>query len=229
MLLPDWGSTELTGSVNPLCMRTKSDKWAIKEGDGPLTRARKTRRLTLAQVGERVGTTATQVNRLEKNNRRVTWDWATRLADALDYDPAYLMFGGNPAMVPVIGRVDTAGCISQLANSAPHNQVVCPRGMNPRTTAALQMDGDGLSPLAARGWYLFLDQTPSRPGDQAVGRWCMVRLRGDGTQLLRSVRKAPSAGRFNLMSASGQLTEDADLEWASPVRAIVERDLAIAA
>lgn len=227
MLLPDWGSTGITVSVNPLAMVARRDKWEILETDGPLTRARKRRRLTLQELGDRIGTSATQISRLEKSIRRVTWDWATKIADALDYDPAELMFGGKPPMVPVIGRVDSAGALIPLANDAAQHEAPCPRGMNPGTAAAVVLETDA-GPLMGRGWMLFLDHKAAANADQAVGALCLVKMRA-GATLLRQVRRGPTRGRYNLIAVDGRFTEDADLEWAARIRAIVAGDLAEAA
>jgi transcriptional regulator with XRE-family HTH domain len=222
MLSPEWGSTDLTASVNPFPMPRRRP---VKE-PSPLHRIRKRRGLTLQDVAERAGTTATQIGRLEKGERRMTWDWATRLADALDCDPTELMFGGEPPKVPIIGRVDSNGTIAPIDNSAPHHEALCPRGMNPRSTAALWLDGDALLP---RGWFAFLDQKASVGPEHSVGQLCMVKLRGQSPRLLRTVRKAPTPGRYNLTAAGGQLLEDAEVEAVAPVRAILAADLATAA
>ncbi len=47
--------------------------------------------LTMQGLAERVGTSAPQINKLEKGERRMTVDWMTRLAKALDVAPQDLL------------------------------------------------------------------------------------------------------------------------------------------
>lgn len=47
--------------------------------------------LSMQALADRVGTTAPQINKLEKGERRLTLDWMTRLAAALDIEPKDLL------------------------------------------------------------------------------------------------------------------------------------------
>jgi len=53
--------------------------------------------LSMQALADRVGTTAPQINKLEKGERRLTLDWMTRLATALGIEPKDLL--------PPVGRV----------------------------------------------------------------------------------------------------------------------------
>lgn len=48
---------------------------------------RKRNKLTMQALADKVGTTASQINKLEKGERRLTADWMYRLANALDVAP----------------------------------------------------------------------------------------------------------------------------------------------
>src|SRR5689334_2523832 len=47
--------------------------------------------LSMQALADRVGTTAPQINKLEKGERRLTVDWMVRIGRALSIDPAQLM------------------------------------------------------------------------------------------------------------------------------------------
>ena len=47
--------------------------------------------LTLQALAERVGTSAPQIDRLEKGLRRLTIDWLNRIAKSLDVTPGSLL------------------------------------------------------------------------------------------------------------------------------------------
>lgn len=76
---------------------------------------RERRGLTMHELGQRVGTEASQINKLEKGSRRLTAEWMSRLARALDCAPADLLV---PDHLPTAGGElgETAG----LPPLAPH-------------------------------------------------------------------------------------------------------------
>jgi transcriptional regulator with XRE-family HTH domain len=51
---------------------------------------RTNKNLTMQALAEKTGTTASQINKLEKGERRLTADWMYRLAEALDIAPSDL-------------------------------------------------------------------------------------------------------------------------------------------
>lgn len=53
---------------------------------------RKQANLTQAELADRAGTTAPQINRLETGARRMTIEWAEKLAPVLNIDPQELLF-----------------------------------------------------------------------------------------------------------------------------------------
>ncbi|HLY56366.1 MAG TPA: LexA family transcriptional regulator [Stellaceae bacterium] len=52
--------------------------------------------LSMQALAERIGTSAPQINKLEKGERRLTLDWMTRLAAGLGCEPRDLMPEGEP-------------------------------------------------------------------------------------------------------------------------------------
>lgn len=63
-----------------------------------LREVRLDRELTLDDVAERANTSATQISRLERGIRRMTFDWARRLAPILECHPQELI--GPPPELP---------------------------------------------------------------------------------------------------------------------------------
>lgn len=68
---------------------------------------REERKMTQATLADLIGTSQSQVNRLEHSHRKLTVEWAERIAPHLGIDAKALLFGGTPATVsdrmPVIG------------------------------------------------------------------------------------------------------------------------------
>jgi phage repressor protein C with HTH and peptisase S24 domain len=56
--------------------------------------------LSMQALADRVGTTAPQINKLEKGERRLTVDWMVRIGRALSIDPAQLMITDHNAAPP---------------------------------------------------------------------------------------------------------------------------------
>lgn len=52
---------------------------------------REDRGLTQEQLAEKTGTTNQQIGRLENGERRLTWEWMQRIADALECHPMDLV------------------------------------------------------------------------------------------------------------------------------------------
>ncbi len=64
---------------------------------------RKSKKLTLAQVGEKAGTTAQTIGRLETGMRTLSITWVNRIAAALEVDPSELLVMPENGDVPVSG------------------------------------------------------------------------------------------------------------------------------
>jgi phage repressor protein C with HTH and peptisase S24 domain len=183
------------------------------------------RDLSLAKLAALAGTSAPQIDKLEKGIRRMTFDWARRLAVPLGIEPEDLM--GGERNVPVVGRVGAGAEILPIDDHAKGEglfEVECPRGLDPKATVAVEVVGDSMAPAIQEGWVLFYDRSPEPAPSAVVGRLCVVKLE-DGRVLVKQVRRGPERGRFNLVSLNGPMIEDVALEWAAPVKAMLPREL----
>jgi transcriptional regulator with XRE-family HTH domain len=205
--------------------------------DLTLRQLRKRQKLTLQQVADQLGTTATQVRRLETGERRMTREWAERMAPIYQRDPVELLFPTKVPTVPITGYVGSgaevfffdaimAGGGLSEASQTPYGprEIECPRHLDPSSTVAVQIRGDVLLPIDD-GWLLFYAQPEGAVPEDITGKTCVLRLGGnDGRVLVKRVRRGLSKGRFNLVSNNAELIEDALLDWAAPVRAILPPD-----
>lgn len=70
-------------------------------------RMRRSRGLNQSQLAERAGTTAQQISRLERGERKLTMEWVVRLAAALECEPAELAgFAPPPDASEITRRLD---------------------------------------------------------------------------------------------------------------------------
>lgn len=56
-----------------------------------IRKMRENRHLTQEQLAEKIGTTNQQIGRLENQERRLTWEWMQRIANALECHPIDLV------------------------------------------------------------------------------------------------------------------------------------------
>ena len=179
--------------------------------------------MTLEQVAERMNTTAGQISRLESGERRMTWDWATRLAAVSDINPADLMFGGESPTVPVVGYVGGGAEVYPVDDherGAGIEEVSCPRGLNPASTVAVMVRGDSMLPIQD-GWLLFYSRASELTGSEILGQLCVVQLADEGPTYVKRVIRGQTIGRYILVSTNAAPMEDVELEWAAKVRAIL--------
>ena len=117
-----------------------------------LKRLRLQQGLTITALAERLGTSTTQVHRLENGLRRLTVTMLFEFCEALNARPADLFeFSGS---VPITGVIDDAYEVQPLTPSSP-KQVVSPRLVHDmHDVAALRWEPkDRLMPM--HGHYMF--------------------------------------------------------------------------
>jgi transcriptional regulator with XRE-family HTH domain len=190
---------------------------------------------TLDYLGDLVGLSKSALQRLEvgpqNGGTELKAGNLSKIALALGVAEEQLLASSAPdhALVEVAGLIGDGAQVLHLDDAAiaAPRQVECPRGLDPRTTVALQVKGDALLPIQD-GWLLFYSRTRSTAPD-ALGQLCVVKIAGGGPTVLKQVRRGYTAGRFNLIGVNSGMIEDAPLEWAAKIRAILPPDMAAAA
>ena len=186
---------------------------------GILRQIRLQRRMTLKQVGARVGLNAAQIQRLEKGERRLTIDLLAAWCDALRIDAVELLRG--EVRVPVIGVVDAQSNILPLpAGSAEWTRVpyLVP---DPARLAAVRWENRDRFELMNGSLEFFYADTPGIASN-AWDRRCIMR-RADGTQrrgwLLRR------DGQVHVSDNAGSVEFNLQVEWASPILAMLAPEI----
>ena len=80
----------------------------------------------------------------------------------------------------------------------------------------MQIRGHSLGVLFDN-WLVFYDDIHNPPDDSLVGRMCVCGL-SDGRVLIKSLKRSPNTGLWNLLSNTEPPIYDVGLEWAAPVR-----------
>ncbi len=92
-----------------------------------------------------------------------------------------------------------------------------PRGADAVNTAALRVDGRALEPMLPAEWLAFYEPGSKHKPDLLLDALCVVRF--GGGSWLKQIKRGPSAGRYNLVSAFAPMIEDARISWCAPVLA----------
>ena len=171
--------------------------------------------ITITALAKRLGTSTTQVHRLENGLRRMTVTTLFEFCDALDSTPADLFdFAGS---VPVTGVVDDSYGILPLTPTSP-KQVVSPRLVHDmQNVAALGWEPKSrLKPM--HGHYMFYYAHNEGVAENAWGNRCLLLL-ADGRQRVGwPVRDTQS---FHIDNHEGRAEFNVKLTWASPILAVV--------
>ena len=122
----------------------------------------------------------------------------------------------RPPKAPLIGNVGALAVAHFYADGqGPFDEVDAPIDAKP-TTVAVQIRGHSLGALFDN-WLVFYDDIRNPPDESLVGRMCVCGL-SDGRVLIKSLKRSPNTGLWNLLSNTEPPIYDAGLEWAAPVR-----------
>ncbi len=124
-----------------------------------LREIRKSRGLTLEQVGEMVGTSATQISRLERSKRKLHEDWLKKFGDAFGLHMTEFLSQSGPSSegMTVLGSVG-AGMWHEIGMSVQKETSTVPLGNDLRYPAlsqyALKVVGDSMDKVFPDGQYI---------------------------------------------------------------------------
>ena len=180
-----------------------------------LKRLRVQQGMTITALAKKLGTSTTQVHRLENGLRRLTVTMLFEFCEALNTSPADLFeFSGS---VPITGVVDDAYEVLPLTPTSP-KQVVSPRLVQDmQNVAALGWEPKNqLMPM--HGHYMFYYAHNNGVPEHAWGNRCLLLL-SDGRQRIGwPIRDAES---FHIDNHEGRTEFNVELIWASPILAVV--------
>lgn len=146
---------------------------------------RKQQKLTMQALAEKTGTTASQINKLEKGERRLTADWMYRLAAALDIHPTALFphLGDEPP-ASTTKPLETKSTEAAAENNSLNIPVCNAQDVNehwqiPRSTingkgvqdidpALVKVDQDEMEPDVSRGDYVLINRKDCRPAPAGI-------------------------------------------------------------
>lgn len=179
-----------------------------------LEKAREMAGLTQEELGRRVGTSQVQIGRLEAGKRKLTKEWAERLAPHLNVTIEYLLNLGG--MVPIVGYVGAGGYAEYVQGAD--------LGLAPRPPdfgangVALKVRGDSMPGVAEDNWLIYYDERFEAPSEDMIGQLCVVQV-VDGPVLIKRLYHGGQPGTFDLVSTSNSYEpiRNARVEWVAKV------------
>jgi transcriptional regulator with XRE-family HTH domain len=182
-----------------------------------LRELREKRGLSLEAVADAVGMSPGYLSRLERSRRPIDSELLEAFAEFYGTRPKDLI--ADESEIAVVGRVG-AGAVLYPVDDYPLGEglykVPCPERLNPKTTIAVEVEGDSMLPIG-EGWLLFYGRDYEGVPVESLGHLCVAKMADDGPIYVKRLRPGYKPGRFNLISSSGAVLEDAELEWAAPI------------
>ena len=175
---------------------------------------RRAKGLTLQQVGERAGTTAQTIGRLETGMRTLSIKWVQRIAKALDADPSALLSLPEGGDVSISGSVDGNGDIKEK------QQGMLTLRLSATHPIAIQFENN--LGQYQQGDKIVCDEITDKDLSLAHGRDCLVRTL-DGKLHFTKVLQGKKAGEVTLVpiSSSGSVMENCGVEMIAPAVTLI--------
>lgn len=146
---------------------------------------------SLAELAERTGTTASQIMKLEKSQRRLDFDWVRRLAAAFEMSETELIGGtpsaaNNPFLIPLIGEIAAGNWREAIQH---HEALIYPpvEGLSDMAFA-LRTKGDSMDKIIPDGGYVVIDPAEA---DLREGRIYAV-MNSEGETTIKRFRSDPA-------------------------------------
>ena len=169
--------------------------------------------LSQDELARRMGTTRSQIVKLERGERRLTDKWIERAAQALGVPMAWII---EAATVPLVGLVGAgAQLVFHHETHGPFDEVEAPPSSSPGMVA-VEVKGDSMRGLADDGWVLFYEDRREPVTDDQLGDLCVVVL-PDGRMMVKKLQRGQAPGLFHLYSSNSDPIFDQPVAWAAKV------------
>lgn len=184
---------------------------------------------SMQRLADEVGTTASQINKLEKSHRRLSDVWLRRLAPVLGCSQGELL--GEPSPKPpharrrgaraipitIVGEAGAGDTVFHFPEAdADHDELE----LGPDDEWIL-VKGRSMEPYYFARDLIRLPRDVEPP-EKGLRRVCLVKLK-DGRLLIKEVARGSKPGRYTLRSFNAPEIPDVEIDWVKPFhrRAIV--------
>lgn len=190
--------------------------------------------MTLRDLGDKIGASFSQVQKLEKGDRRLSFEWKNKLAIALECHPDELESAGTiSSVVPVVGKVGAGARVfgyDDHAKGAGFSEAERPPGLTSRSAVALEVEGESMMPLLSDGWLIYYDDKIHGVPQEYLGSLCVLRVAETGTELdgavlVKKVMSGKRIGYYDLhsLNPSHDVLQSVRIEWSAKVKFMGQR------
>lgn len=182
--------------------------------------------LTQTEFADALGTTQSTVTRWERGSipsgdllQAIATFANTTVERLLGTDDLAAVPGGT---IPVVGFVGAGSVVlpyDDFARGDGWDHVERPPFVKGQVVA-VEVRGDSLLPVAEDGWRLVYAGEQTLEESEIINKLCVVKL-ADGRMLVKRVMRGSKPGRYHLLSTNAPMIENAEVEWASQVKAII--------
>ena len=186
---------------------------------------RQSRGLTQTEFAEMLETTQPTVNRWEGGSapKRDALARLSKLAgvsiEEFIGSPMRSQGTGDIAVVGYVGAGAAVFPFDDHAHGDGFATVERPAFVEGRAVA-VEVRGDSLVPTAEDGWRLIYTGDRTVLEEDVLNRLCVVQL-VDGRMLVKRVTRGSEPQRYHLISTNAPMIENAEVEWAARVMAII--------
>lgn len=175
------------------------------------------KQLSQRQFAKKLGLDPSAVTLLFQGKRAMKMSEAAQIASLLGVPVSEVLQNagvdpnqGGSREISVIGYIDGQG---ELHAESNRHKVPAPVAM-PDNCVAVQCRTSMSSQEHMDGWILYYEQPNGRIGDNSIGRFCIVKLKG-GVQMLAYVKRGYKPNTYNLFGTVHIM--DAELEYSTPI------------
>jgi transcriptional regulator with XRE-family HTH domain len=175
--------------------------------------------LSQDELARRMGTTRSQIAKLERGERRLTDKWIERAAKALGVPMAAIIGAGT---VPLVGLVGAgAQLVFHHETHGPFDEVEAPPASS-ASMVAVEVKGDSMRGFADDGYLLYYEDRREPVTDDLLDQLCIVGL-SDGRMMVKKLQRGQAPGLFHLYSSNSDPVFDQPVAWAAKVAWIKPR------
>lgn len=134
-----------------------------------------------------------------------------KLADATGSSVDAILTGAKPPQtVPVTHRIGALGRMFSVSDDETITLSYPPGVTDRGELSAAIVEGEGMHPIPS-GWAVFFVDQPEAP-ETLIGEMAVVRFAGGGDRpVVRTIRRGPEQGLFNLQAFNGTLIEAVEI------------------
>lgn len=173
--------------------------------------------ISLRGLARKWGVDPAGVSRLFSGKREMRMSEASKLSALTGRPIAEILENAGMSLMtqaPIVGYVDGDGN-ARIDWAAKERSTVRPVDTTEKLVA-IELRTVGSKFEAVDGWLAYV-VAPKGVEGGILGKPCIIKLKGKGGPLLRTVRRGYQAGRYTLVAPDQSVVNDAELEYATPI------------